>query len=513
MQADLIIYNGSCCFVEDGKAIDWVAAVGGKIAGAGSGDQWRQWDGPHTRRIDAGGRTVLPGFIDNHVHVIMTAQNLASVNLSQAESFRDIGRLLAEAAASGHRKHLRGIHLEVDQLAEKRPPNRMDIDRYCGSIPVSLHTADYQISVLNTCGMLHFKIPFTTPGTETDESGVPTGIFRRDANAVLYGNTLKGVGDRYRKKISSDIMNLLLANGITTIGAMEGGRMCDGMGSDADLEFLHRHQKEFPVDMELYYPTIDIERVLKMGLSHIGGVLYLDGTIGGRTAAISQDYSDGGSGNGMLCMDQEDVNEFVLNCYRERLQLSLFSLGDRAIDMALAAHEQAVEKTGITGLRHRLEHVVLCRPDQMKRAAALGMVFDMMPSYEGYWGGADKMYAQRLGQGYRRTNPLRQVMESGVILCGGSDSDVTEANPLLGIHWAVNHPVQEHRLTVFQALEMYTKNGALALKREQDKGTLEIGKDADIVILSGDILKTPSDQIREMKVMTTIKAGVILYER
>lgn len=512
MYAEQVIKNGKCMVMKDGKTAEWTAVSGDRIVGVGDGEAWKEWAGPETRIIDAGGNTVLPGFIDNHVHVILTAVNLASVKLSGVTSFEDIGSRIRSEAEKGDGGHIRCIHLELEQLAENRPPNRLELDKFCSDAPVSLHTTDYQVSILNTYALMYFKIPFTTPGVELDEKGLPTGIFRREANAVLYSNTLKNVTDEYRMSLMPEMMNRLLKNGITSISAMEGGRMCDGLGYNPDLEFLLRHRSEFPVDMECYYPTIDIDRVLNLGLDRIGGVIYLDGTIGGHTAAITFQYADERGGSGLMRMDQEDLNEYVLNCYKNKLQLSLFSLGDRAVDAALAAHENALNKTGITGLRHRLEHAVLARTDQMKRAAELGMVFSMMPAYEREWGGPGRMYSQRLGTEYRRTNPLKDVKDSGVVLCGSSDSDVTEARPLLGIHWAVNHPVKEHRLTLYEALELYTCAGAYAMGKESEKGTLECGKKADIVILDRDLDSVRSDEIDTVGVALTMKSGEILCD-
>jgi hypothetical protein len=135
----------------------------------------------------------------------------------------------------------------------------------------------------------------------------------------------------------------------------------------------------------------------------------------------------------------------------------------------------------------------------------------MQPTYETYWGGKGKMYEQRLGDNYKRTNPFRKIIDNGVIICGGSDSDVTEPRPLLGIHSAVNHPVAEHRVDIYEALKMFTCNGAYAIFEESNKGTLEAGKLADIIILDQDILSAPLEQIDKIKVSVTIKSGEVLY--
>jgi len=202
-----------------------------------------------------------------------------------------------------------------------------------------------------------------------------------------------------------------------------------------------------------------------------------------------------------------------LECYVKKLQLALYTIGDRAIEQALVAHEYALDKTGNTGLRHRLEHVELPTLDQIRRAKKLGLVFSMSPTYEYIWGGPGKLYHERLGENYKRTNPFDQIIGEGVVICGGSDCDVTPADPLLGIHAAVNHPVEAHRVPVYEALKMFTCNGAYGIFEEDKKGTLEVGKLADIVILDSDILATAKEKIKDIKVMATIKSGRILHNK
>lgn len=207
------------------------------------------------------------------------------------------------------------------------------------------------------------------------------------------------------------------------------------------------------------------------------------------------------------------LNRFVLECYENKLQLALFAIGDRAIEQAINAHEYALDKTGNTGLRHRLEHVELATLDHIRRAKQLGLIFSMSPTYEYVWGGPNKMYHERLGENYKRTNPFSQIIKEGVIICGGSECDVTPADPLLGIHSAVNHPVKSHRVSVYEAIKMFTCNGAYAIFQEDKKGTLEIGKMADIVILDRDILSAEKKKIKDIEVVTTIKGGRILYNK
>lgn len=507
MLADILIKNAKCMTMENRQVVDWVAIHKNRILEIGYGTDYEKIIGSDTVVMDAKGNTVLPGFIDSHFHVVQTALNSISLDLSDVKTHEELGERIKEASKSFSGNYIRGIHINENQFKEKRFPGRVLLDKYCNDIPVMINSYEYQVSILNTCAMLYFKIPFTAEGIEINEKQMPTGIFRKQANAILRTNILKNISVNVRKEAVSGIMATLLMNGITTVNAMEGGYMY----SDKDADFLYEYGKDFPIDMVLFYQSMDIEKIKAMGLKRIGGCLYIDGTFGARTAALSFEYADCPGTMGSLRLTQQEVNDFVLQCYKNDLQLALYTIGDRAIEVALNAHENAFYQTGKKGLRHRLEHAELVRETQIKRARDLGIIFSMQPTYETYWGGLGKMYEQRLGDKYVHTNPFKKIIKNDVIICGGSDSDITEPKPLLGIYSAVNHPVKEHRVDIYDALKMFTCNGAYGIFEENEKGTLKIGKLADIVILDQDILSVPLEQIDKIKVCATIKSGEILF--
>lgn len=507
MHAEILIKNGKCMTMEKRDIKDWIAIKQDRIIAMGNGTEYEFLVGKDTIIFDAKGNTVLPGFIDSHFHVVQTALDSASLDLSGAKTHEELGEQIREASKSYLGDYIRGIRISEEQFKEKKFPGRVLLDKYCNDTPVVLNSLEYQVSILNTYAMLYFKIPFTAEGIEIDENQMPTGIFRKQANAILRTNILKGISNHHRKDAITEIMGTLLMNGITTVNAMEGGFMY----SDKDANFLFEYGKEFPIDISLFYQTMNVEKIKTMGLKRVGGCLYVDGTFGARTAALSFEYADCPGTMGSLRLTQQEINDFVLKCYKNKLQLALYTVGDRAIELALNAHENALYQTGITGLRHRLEHVELVNEKQIRRAKDLGIIFSMQPSYEKYWGGPYKMYAERLGDKYTCTNPFKKIIEEGVVICGGSDSNVTEPSPLLGIHSVVNHPVKEHRVDIYEALKMYTCNGAYSIFEENNKGTLAVGKLADVVILDKDILSVLLDEIEKVNVCVTIKSGEILY--
>jgi predicted amidohydrolase YtcJ len=507
MDKKRLIVKGNCLTMGEPAVCGWIAIQDGIILQTGKKDQWPEWADDSWEILDAGSCTVIPGFIDSHFHLVQAAINQRSMDLSDCTSFEEIGRKIQQASAKNPGMPIRGIGLDQQKLIENRLPTRADLDLFCNDAPVFLNSVEYQKSVLNTYALLYYKIPFTLEGVEFDRNQMPTGIISHHANSILRGNVLRNIPNTKRMEAVQELMQEVVQKGITTINAMEGGRMY----SDKDAEFVYESKDSFSIDVTLFYQTMDIELIKEMNLNRIGGCFYLDGTFSARTAALSFDYADSPGTRGGLNFTQEELNEFVLECYSNKLQLALYTIGDRAIEQALTAHEQALARTGNYGLRHRLEHAELPSVDHLKRAADLGILFSMTPAYEYFWGGPGKMNHKRLGDHYRLTNPLRRILDAGIIICGGSDCDVTPADPMLGIHAAVNHPVLEHRVSLMEALRMYTINGAYGIFEEKIKGSLEPGKTADIIILDRDLLETPPEELKEVKVSVTLRKGERLY--
>ncbi len=513
MKEEWVIKNGKLLTMDGGRRADWIAVSGGKIKDLGTGDGYRAYLSPSTAVIDAGGCTVLPGFIDNHFHLVITALGAQWVSLEGVRNFRGIGKRLKAAQAKNPGRPLIAAKLEWENLEERRMPDRTVLDRYCKNTPAAVYSADYHLLSLNTCGMLFFKIPFTLEGIGLDRGGIPTGIFTGRAGAKLDTNILASFTEEDLSRAVEQIMPELFRLGLTTVAAKEGGKMNMDFRRDRDADFLYRHGDRYPMTMELFYPTTDIEMVTEMGLRRIGGALYIDGTIGARSAALSEEYADLPGARGFLCIDPEALKAFTAECCRRNLQVSFDAIGDKAIDAALDAFAYAEKVCGIRDLRCRIEHAEMITKKQMERAKDLSIVLCVQPAYEGRWGGAGRLYEQRLGSRYKTTNPLRELFDRDIVVCGGSDSDVTDPNPLTGIHWAVNHPVEEHRITLEEALKMYTCNGAFALFKEKEIGTLTPGKNADLVILDRDLESTEAEKIKDTNVVLTMKDGEILYGR
>lgn len=510
MYADLLIYNGKgLSFSEDTPAFDWIAIKKDRILAMGSGDSYTSVLMGWEDAIDAEGGSILPGFYDSSVHLMQTAFHEDCLCLRDVSSFAEIGERISAEAAKGGNGPIFGYGLDELKLKEGRLPDRHVLDSYCKDLPVWLSRVEYHTSVLNTHALLYYKIPYMLDGIELDQRKVPTGIIRLGANAKLREDILNDMPISGRMAAVTRICNQMLKQGITTVNAMEGGFTF----SDRDAEFIYMYQCTLPIDIVLFYQTTDVEKIKEMGLSRMGGSLFADGAFGSRNAALQEDYADMSGCQGNLYYTQQEMNELVLSCYQKDIQLAVHAIGERAIDQVISAHQHAFERTGKRELRHRLEHAELISPKSMEKVQQLGLILSMQPAYEHYWGGPGKMYEKRLGERYLCTNPFREIQEKGILICGGSDSDVTPANPILGIHMAVNHPIARHRLDVISAIAMFTTNGAYAVFEEAQKGHLAPGCLADVVILDRDILSVDPTEICNCQVAYTIKSGNLAYAK
>ncbi len=409
--------------------------------------------------IDAGGRTVLPGFIDNHFQVVRIGLECGYVDLSHVRNYDEIGQIIRREAAS--RNVVTAYRLDSSRLEEKKAlPDRKVLDHYCADKPVLIFSLDYHTIILNTVGILYNKIPFTLPGIHMDDNGIPTGVFTNQAENRLEGNELDAYSYDDFDTAAARTVDMAFSHGLTTVAAME----CRGAKAEQSplrtSEFLVRYKDRYPLTIEIFYQTTEYKRALQHGLKHIGGALYIDGTMGGRTAALSFNYADEPHRKGRIYMTQDALTHFTMECCQNNLQIGFDAIGDAAIETVLQALEAAAKHYDVRSMRHRIEHAELITPSQMQRAARLGVILCMQPAYEGLWGYPGGMYQQRLGDRYGTTNQFRRIIDSGITICGGSDPPITNPNPFQGIHYAVNHPVAANSVTLQEALAMYTSLGA-----------------------------------------------------
>jgi hypothetical protein len=220
----------------------------------------------------------------------------------------------------------------------------------------------------------------------------------------------------------------------------------------------------------------------------------------------------------MLYFSDEELNAYVERAHMAGLQISMHAMGDAAIEQLLNAYERALTRDPRPDHRHRIEHFSLPTPQHVERAARLEVAVAMQPNFAAMpdpdaCDGYQSPSAHFLGpERFKRRHPYRAIVDAGILVAGGSDSDAGTMGPLLGMHAVVNHPEPERRLTPREALALYTVNGARIAFEEQTKGTIEPGKLADLVVLGDDPLTADPRTFKEIPVEMTIVGGHVRYQ-
>ena len=480
----------------------------GKIEAIGSNDEMASRSDSDEKVLDLKGRTVLPGFIDSHAHMTQTGLNKFGVKIDDVRSVQEMLDAISRHMSEEKSELIFGIGYDDAKMVDKRPPTIDELDAISTEKFIWMGRIDAHSCVVNTKMLEHLEIPEGTLGVDLDENGKPTGVLRARANSHARKIYLEMISDKMRAKALHIAAEEALSQGVTTLGALEGGPLFN----DRDFYFLETIQDELPLDVEPYFQTTDVDLVIEKGLNRMGGCIILDGSFGSRTAALAEPYADDPSTSGVLYHTQEKVDAMVLKAHTNGIQLAFHALGERAIEQVLQAYEKAIAAHPRQDHRHRIEHYELPTQDQIERSAKIGVVISVQPAFEHHWGGPDGMYAKRLGvERAESTQPYKAILDAGCLMVGGSDSDVTPISPLVGIHGAVNRTRDDIKISPADAIRMFTINGAKVVFKEDVKGSLEEGKLGDFVVLSDNPMTVPSETIKDIKVEMTVKEGEVAY--
>ncbi len=511
-QADLIIDNGKVITLTgNGTVHESIAVKDGEILQSGTKEQISVYRGSETEVIDVKWNSVVPGFIDGHVHFMQTGLNELFLDYtdfySMNEMLEDLRQLVVKADPG---EWIYVAKFDDDKFSEKRAPTIDELDRIAPENPIWLNRVDCHSCVVNSRALQELALDSEElMGAERGNDGKFNGNMKTVTNGIVRKRVMDQIPLEQRQQAIELATKIALEAGITTVHSMEGGKLF----SDKDVDILLEKWQENPLYIVVFNQTTDVERVADLGLDRIGGCVILDGSFGSRSAALLEPYTDDNSTRGQLYYTQEEIDDFVLKAHRRGMQITVHAIGDRAIEQILQAYEKAQQKYPRPGIRHRIEHAELVNREQLQRCAKLGVSLSVQPTFEHYWGGPG-MYGSRLGsERVKTTNPYRNILDSGCLLVGGSDSDVTPMDPLLGIHGAINHSNQEQQLSVMEALKLFTINAAKSVHEEDLKGTIESGKLANLTILDGDLLSTDTDKIKELSVIKTLIDGEIYYSK
>ena len=533
---DLIVYNAKIVTVDGRFSIARAAAVrGGRFTAVGSDAAVLRTAGPKTVKLDLHGQTVLPGFNDSHHHQLGHVRALTiSANLTDIHSIADIQKAVAEKAATAKPgEWIQGTRGWWEyELSDGRQPNRYDLDKAAPDNPVTIPGPHY--AIVNSLALKLGNITRDTKDPQGGEiqrdpkTGEPTGLLYDNAQAPLRRLIPRPTPDEVRGGLLQMIA-LNNRNGITSVGEPTGD-MIDWQlyKSVYDAgQLTTRVDFAFTIDPAL--PTAEFEKQLaalgKPGSHDFGngmfradelGELNLDGAE--ETAFLRKDFPTRPGYRGVANVpDQQQFNAAMRLAAKYGWRPRPHAVGDGAIDEAVTAFEYANQAYPIAGRRWMIDHAFLLMPDFYPRIKKLGVLINSQYMHNAQLGA---LILDAWGRGLAdQSERYKDWLANGVFFAGGSDGPVSYfSEPIYEIYGMVTRKTRwggslgpEQGITRAQAIRSVTINGAYTSFEEKVKGSIEPGKYADFVVLSGDILATPADSIKDIKVLATVLGGKTVY--
>ncbi len=472
--------------------------------------------GAKTEIFDFSHLYCLPGFFDSHTHFMQTGYNASVIKLNEASSIEGIKDAIASSIKNNTAADNKGIVMshgfDESSFPEGRTPDKDDLDAVSKSTPIYAGRVDHHSAVVNSAFLKLFETFLKNNGA--DKRAFETGILRQRPNYALKSELIRLFPEKKRMEAFRKAELIALKAGITSLCALEGGAISD----ESDVNFVNGMTESAKnlVNIILFRQDTDFSKASRMGLGRIGGCLLVDGSFGSSTAALKAPYHKSKNNRGILYFKKEDLYSFMENAHAHNLQMAFHAIGDAAIEMMLDCYEALLKKAASAAsndMRHRIEHFELASPRDIKRAADLGIVLSMQPVFETLWGGESAMYAERLGKKRAlQTNRFASILKSGCVIAGGSDSDVTPMSPVNGIHALLNLPNESERISAWDAVSIFTRNGAFANFKERERGSLAPGKYADMTVCDADIFDSKKETVKNIRIAATIVKGMQAYK-
>jgi predicted amidohydrolase YtcJ len=512
-EADLILHNANIITMDPAHPTAGLVAVrGNKVLLVAAEDQLDQVKGGKSKVIDCQGKTIVPGFNDAHCHIFGFIRKLRSLDLSpdSVSSIADIkAAVRGKAQGLPPGQWLIGTDYNEFYLAEKRHPNRRDLDEAAPDHPVFLAHRSLHACVLNSLALSLAGITRETPeppGALIDrelESGEPSGLLF-EMLGYIRDKVLPPPSEDELEEGVARANEHYLSMGITS--RQEASIANDYARWQTLKRFKQSGQLKSRVSMMFGFSALS--QFQERGLAFGSGDAEM--RLGGVKIVINET-------RGKLQPPPDELKEQAMSAHQAGFQLAIHCVEPSTVEAAIAVLEHIGSRSPLTGRRHRLEHCSECPPQLLKRLKNLEAMVVTQPPFIYYSG--ERYLATLPPQRQKWLYRIKSFLDAGLVVAGSSDSPVASDNPLVGIYAAVTRRAESGQgllpheaVSVKEALEMYTVNAAYASFEEDIKGSIAPGKLADLVILSADPLKSPPEKLKEIKVEMTIIDGRVVWE-
>ncbi len=484
-----------------------------RIIAIGSNAEVEIFQSHATKTIDMKGRTILPGFIDTHAHLVGLGRKILHLDFGNTASVEDALRLVKEKVDESPKgKLILGYNWDESNWETPRYLTKEDLDPFTPNNPVILIRVCGHLISVNSVTLKKLDLNLDNPGIDRDiKTGEPTGILREIPIDI--------------QKFQSD------EDDFSTV-LMEGCRFANSVGITSIHENLYNQQLPFiatylrlrqrgeltvRIYLNLEAKLLDLLAGLgaPTGLGddyfRLGGVkVFIDGSIGAQTAAISEPYYDKPDTDGLILFDEKDYTFLITTANALGLQVSTHAIGDRAIDMVIRTHENKSRREFVNRLRHTIIHAEFLTSPLIERVKRLELLLLQQPNFVHRWGLPNGMYDSRLGpKRAKQLNNFRRILDAGIKVAFGSDC--MPMDPLYGIYSAATHPYPSIQITTEEAIRLYTIDAAYASFDENNKGSLTPGKLADFVVLSQNPFEIDPKELKDVKVLATYVGGRCVY--
>lgn len=528
LMADLAIINASVRTMDPAKPqAQAVAVSGNKIVAVGTNSEIKRLIGSQTKLIDARGRLVLPGFNDSHVHFLDGGAGLSSVDLRDAKTPQEFVQRIADFAAKLPKgRWILNGNWDHENWTPNDLPTAAMIDAVTPDNPVFINRLDGHMALANSLALKLAGVDKNTKDVEggeivRDAEGNPTGILKDEAMAYVQ-RIIPEMSFEQKLEVLETATNYAASLGVTSVQDVSAG-------TDVGVYQELLRQKKLKTRVYAVSTLNDWMRWQKTGITYafgnemlrVGGLKgFMDGSLGSATAWFFEPYLDKPDSRGLALEEPVKIYEKVSAADKAGLQVMIHAIGDRANDELLKIYERVEKENGTRDRRFRVEHAQHLNENLIKRFSRQKIIASMQPYHaidDGRW--AWKRLDEKRLQG---TYAFRSLLDNGVVLAFGSDWYVAPLDPILGIYAAVtrrtlddknpNGWIPEQKISVEEAVRAYTVGSAYAEFQEDVKGSVSEGKLADLVILSADIFSINPHEIRNVKVLTTVMDGRIVYQ-
>lgn len=518
MYADMVLINGKIITINSSKPIaEAVAVKKNKIIKVDTNKKINSLVTKSTKIINLNGKTVVPGFIDSHIHVADFGKFLTWINLQNVKSIKELQKKVKERSEKiSKERWIIGQGWNQTNFSEKRMPNSKDLDKATSDNPVILYHQCGRVCLVNSkvldlAGITKKTISPEGGKIEKDpKTGEPTGILRETATDLVWTKIPPSTEEEIIEAANL-ASKKIIESGITSIHWI--------VTASNEISIIKKliSENKLPVRVLIIGPTKILEELnnLKEQSEKINAIkVFVDGSLAAHTAALNEPYMDDPENYGQLFYSQENLDELVTRSQFSNYSLVIHAMGDKAINISLKAIEKALKIKPEKNLRYRIEHASVLNQGLIERIKKLGVIVSVQPncviSEFSMWDAINRLGQKRA----RMLYPIKTLISEGIKVIGGSDCPMEPLNPISGIQAAVTRKFfPEEQITVNEALQMYTINASYASFEENIKGSIEKGKLADLTVLSDDPQSVPVNEISEISVEMTIIDGKIVYKK